>query len=75
VWWVPEEAEILIAQDGRSWITPTSLHCREDLAVCRIAYGNALKRIYPVYPRIVSLDGEVGNSTRAKTRPSFFCTM
>jgi glucose-6-phosphate 1-dehydrogenase len=37
--WGPEEAEILIAQDGRSWITPTSLHCREDLAVCRIAAG------------------------------------
>ena len=37
--WGPEEAEILIAQDGRSWITPTSLHCREDLAVCRIAGG------------------------------------
>lgn len=35
--WGPEEAEILIAQDGRSWITPTALHCREDLAVCRIA--------------------------------------
>jgi len=40
--WGPEEAEILIAQDGRSWITPTSLQCREDLAVCRIApEGNA----------------------------------
>jgi len=37
--WGPEEAEILIAQDGRNWITPTSLHCREDLAVCRIAVG------------------------------------
>ena len=37
--WGPEEAEILIAQDGHSWITPTSLHCREDLAVCRIAAG------------------------------------
>ena len=37
--WGPEEAEILIARDGRSWITPTSLHCREDLAVCRVAMG------------------------------------
>ena len=37
--WGPEESEILIAQDGRSWITPTSLHCREDLAVCRISVG------------------------------------
>ncbi len=34
--WGPEEAEIIIARDGRSWITPTSFHCREDMAVCRI---------------------------------------
>ena len=33
----------------------------------RNAYGNALKRIYPAFPRIVSLDGEVSNSTRAET--------
>lgn len=32
----------------------------------RDAYGNALKRIYPKYPDIVSLDGEVCNSTRAE---------
>jgi transketolase len=31
----------------------------------REAYGNALKRIYPKYPDLVSLDGEVCNSTRA----------
>ncbi len=34
--WGPEEAEIIIAQDGRSWISPTSLHAREDPAMCRI---------------------------------------
>jgi len=33
----------------------------------RTAYGNALKRIYPKYPRIVSLDGEVSNSSMAVT--------
>jgi transketolase len=33
----------------------------------RKAYGNALKRIYPKYPGIVSLDGEVSNSTMAAT--------
>jgi len=32
----------------------------------RNAFGNALKRIYPAFPEIVSLDGEVSNSTRAK---------
>ena len=32
----------------------------------RAAYGNALKRIYPAYPDIVALDGEVSNSTHAE---------
>jgi len=34
--WGPETAEILIAQDGRSWIMPTFLRCQEDAAVCRV---------------------------------------
>jgi transketolase len=29
----------------------------------RKAYGNALKRIFPAFPTVVSLDGEVSNST------------
>jgi glucose-6-phosphate 1-dehydrogenase len=33
--WGPEAADMLIAQDGRSWIMPTFLLCRED-AVCRV---------------------------------------
>jgi glucose-6-phosphate 1-dehydrogenase len=33
--WGPETADILIAQDGRSWIMPTFLRCQED-AVCRV---------------------------------------
>ena len=32
----------------------------------RKAYGNALARIYPQFPAIVGLDGEVGNSTYAE---------
>ena len=32
----------------------------------RKAYGNALARIYPRFPAIVSLDGEVSNSTYAE---------
>jgi transketolase len=32
----------------------------------RNAYGNALQRIFPRYPGIVSLDAEVSNSTRAE---------
>lgn len=31
----------------------------------RTAYGNALVRVYPRYPEIVCLDGEVSNSTRS----------
>jgi transketolase len=32
----------------------------------RVAYGNALARIYPEFSRIVSLDAEVSNSTMAE---------
>jgi transketolase len=32
----------------------------------RTAYGNALKRLYPEFPWIVSLDAEVSNSTMAE---------
>jgi transketolase len=32
----------------------------------RRAYGNALRRLYPRFPDIVSLDGEVSNSTMAE---------
>jgi transketolase len=39
---------------------------RGRAAATRDAYGNALKRIYPQYPLLVSLDGEVSNSTKAE---------
>jgi transketolase len=37
-----------------------------DSIPTRNAYGNALKRIFPQFPALVSLDGEVSNSTRAE---------
>jgi len=37
--WGPEEAEILIAKDGRNWVVPTYLQCQENLAACRIMEG------------------------------------
>jgi transketolase len=40
-------------------------YSRGDEVATREAYGNALNRIYPEYPDIVSLDGEVSNSTGA----------
>ncbi|MEJ2671940.1 MAG: transketolase [Deltaproteobacteria bacterium] len=33
----------------------------------RKAYGRALKRLYPQFPNLVSLDGEVSNSTYSQT--------
>ncbi|MGE5252684.1 MAG: hypothetical protein ACM3N7_01875 [Planctomycetaceae bacterium] len=32
--WGPEEANILIAQDGRSWFMPSYLECKDF--VCRV---------------------------------------
>ncbi len=37
-----------------------------DEIATRKAFGNALQRIYPKYPHIVALDGEVCNSTHAQ---------
>jgi glucose-6-phosphate 1-dehydrogenase len=34
--WGPEAAKTLLAQEGRSWATPTFLQCREDQPVCRV---------------------------------------
>ena len=36
-----------------------------DSVATRKAYGNALKRLYPQFPHLVSLDAEVSNSTYA----------
>jgi transketolase len=41
---------------------PLSIHSTEGLAT-RKAYGRALARLYPEYPDMVVLDGEVSNST------------
>jgi len=34
--WGPDTANTLIAQDGRSWVTPTFLQCQGDQPVCRV---------------------------------------
>lgn len=45
----------------------------------RTAYGNALERIFHAFPQIVSIDGEVSNSTRAdrfkEAHPNHFFEM
>jgi transketolase len=38
----------------------------DELVATRKAYGNALVRIFPQFPQLVSLDGEVSNSTYAE---------
>jgi transketolase len=38
----------------------------EKPVATRLAYGNALARIFPAYPQLISLDGEVSNSTYAE---------
>jgi len=38
----------------------------DEPVATRDGFGNALKRIYPAFPAIVSIDGEVSNSTRAE---------
>jgi transketolase len=51
----------------------------EKAVPTRNAFGKALVRIFPKFPRIVSLDGEVGNSTRtqwfAREHPDRFFEM
>ncbi len=34
--WGPEQAEVLIAKDGRTWALPTILQCQQDIAMCRV---------------------------------------
>ena len=37
--WGPEAAEILIAQDGRSWASPTQLICNDATSTCGVTLG------------------------------------
>jgi glucose-6-phosphate 1-dehydrogenase len=37
--WGPEDADRLIARDGRNWILPTYLQCKEKVTACRVATG------------------------------------
>lgn len=45
---------------------PSLSYAPDKPVATRTAYGKALARIYPEFPRIVSLDGEVSNSTMAE---------
>lgn len=61
---IPKPEDVRPASPGPGEAGAVKYTKGEEVAT-RDAYGNALNRIYPKYPRIVSLDGEVSNSTRA----------
>ncbi len=54
------------AEPARKSPTPVSYPPGKSVAT-RDAFGNALVRIYPAFPELVSLDAEVSNSTKAAT--------
>jgi deoxyxylulose-5-phosphate synthase len=59
----PERRERPEQRPGRA---EAPSYAKDKPVATRDAYGNALDRLYAQFPRIVGLDGEVGNSTRAK---------
>lgn len=46
---------------------PPARYAADEPVATRTAYGKALARLYPRYPEMVVLDGEVSNSTMAET--------
>lgn len=60
----PESLKPFVPEARRA--EPVQYDTGESIAT-RKAYGKALVRIYPEFPNIVSLDGEVSNSTGAET--------
>ncbi|HSO19309.1 MAG TPA: transketolase [Desulfosarcina sp.] len=58
----PENRQPRVREAGRAAAVDYS---GQESVATRDAYGNALNRIYTRFPDIVSLDGEVSNSTRA----------
>ncbi|MFA5135094.1 MAG: transketolase [Patescibacteria group bacterium] len=58
---VPEEAELASAEAG-----PQPAPAFDKPISTRKAYGNAIVRIFPMFPDMVVLDAETGNSTYAE---------
>jgi transketolase len=59
----PEDIRPLIMESGSAGGID---YAGEESVPTRNAYGNGLNRIFTRFPQIVSIDGEVGNSTRAE---------
>lgn len=62
---IAKPTDLRPAETPRAKISQPSYKKGESIPT-RNAYGNALNRIFPRYPNLVSLDGEVSNSTRAE---------
>jgi transketolase len=60
----PEDLQPERPRSGK--ITAAIDYPKDKPVPTRNAYGKALNRIYPKFPLLVSLDGEVSNSTRAE---------
>jgi transketolase len=58
--------EDLKAPELHSQPAPPLSYPPDKPVATRKAYGNALKRLYPEFPQMVALDGEVSNSTYAE---------
>ena len=58
--------EDLKAPELQSQQAPPLSYPPDKPVATRKAYGNALKRLYPEFPQMVALDGEVSNSTYAE---------
>ena len=61
---LPEDLQPERRKAGK--ITATIDYPKDKPVPTRNAYGKALNRIYPKFPHLVSLDGEVSNSTRSE---------
>jgi transketolase len=58
--------ENLVPEERASQRAKKVFYPKDKAVATRRAYGNALVRIFPQFPKIVALDGEVGNSTYAE---------
>jgi transketolase len=61
-----QKPENLIPEERISQKAKRVFYPKDKAVATRRAYGNALVRIFPQFPKIVALDGEVGNSTYAE---------
>ena len=60
------QSSVALAKEGKTQSIPEPNYPKDKPVATRRAYGNALVRIFPKFPNMVVLDGEVSNSTFAE---------